>query len=236
MLLLQLEVRVGLPELCADDGHGQRDEHDARDHGHATDDAAEERPRHLIAVADGRHRHQRPPPSRGDRLEVVGRVPAVAAQAAVLGPAGPQLVALGPIARELYVRHLLCARAGQALQVVHQGAEEHHGYAQQQVQNAEGLGGAHDGLRHHGHAGRVLAELEHPEDPHEPHRPEDLEGPDGLDVFKQEDGDNRHEVDDVAWSLHKLLPRHVTEGAAGSEPQGVLPREDHEAADIQNEP
>eukprot|EP00964_Phaeocystis_antarctica_P119092 scaffold82830_cov67-Phaeocystis_antarctica.AAC.1 len=64
-------VVVGRLVVGADDGDGQREDEDAREHGGHRDDLADARGRIHVAVADGGHRHDAPPHGRGDGGELL---------------------------------------------------------------------------------------------------------------------------------------------------------------------
>ena len=66
-----LGVRVEQSEVGYDDRHRQRDRQHTGDCAHGADQHAEVGLGHEVAVADGRHRHDRPPQADRDRVEVV---------------------------------------------------------------------------------------------------------------------------------------------------------------------
>ena len=56
-------VRVETVEMTGDDGYGHGERQDPGDGARRTDELAERADRHLVAVADRRHRYDRPPES-----------------------------------------------------------------------------------------------------------------------------------------------------------------------------
>ena len=67
-------MRVEHGEVGDDDGNGKRDRQHAGDGTDGSDEHADVRLGRHVAVADRRHRHDRPPQADRDRLEVVRRV------------------------------------------------------------------------------------------------------------------------------------------------------------------
>mmetsp|Transcript_35282 Transcript_35282/g.76140 ORF Transcript_35282/g.76140 Transcript_35282/m.76140 type:complete len:224 (+) Transcript_35282:877-1548(+) len=213
-IVVDLQLFVSLLKFGSDHRHGEGNEHDACHHGQAAHDPTRERPGHLVTVANGGHGDHGPPKGGGDRSKIVGGSAAIAAEAAVPGPARGELCALLTILYVLRIRHIRSGRAPLGLGVINQRAEEHHPDAQKQRKDGQGPCRAHHRLRHDVHASGVLAQLEDPEDSDQPHCSEDLEGFDRLDILEEEDWNDRHQVDDISWSPQKLASRNIAEGIA----------------------